>query len=145
MPLPDGGSMQAFGRNNLQGASCYAAVVAITFAFSAFTCRWVETPGREWTRRWVPAPAIANAQCDAPRQRQPALKRNVSRMGQRHAAAQTCGECALFGSAPCRPLRLSMESYKLPRSRLLRSLTHLVVCANLVYRESPARGVAAVA
>jgi len=56
MPLPDGGSVLAFGRNDLQGALYYTAVLAITLAFSAFTYRWVETPGREWTRRWVQRP-----------------------------------------------------------------------------------------
>ena len=56
MPLPDGGSVQAFGRNNLQGTLYDAAVLATTFVFSAFTYRWVETPGREWTRRWVHRP-----------------------------------------------------------------------------------------
>lgn len=53
MPLPGGGSVMAWGHDNLQGALYYAAVLASTLAFSAFTYRWVETPGREWTRRWV--------------------------------------------------------------------------------------------
>jgi peptidoglycan/LPS O-acetylase OafA/YrhL len=53
MPLAGGGSVMAFGRNDVEGALYYAAVLAATLAFSAFTYRWVETPGREWTRRWV--------------------------------------------------------------------------------------------
>ena len=46
----------AFGRNNLEGTLFYALVLGLTLAFSAFTCRWVETPAREWTRRWVGRP-----------------------------------------------------------------------------------------
>ncbi|MEO8656740.1 MAG: acyltransferase family protein, partial [Ramlibacter sp.] len=56
MELPNGEIMLAFGRNNLEGALYYAAVLCATLAFSAFTYRWVETPGREWTRRWVQRP-----------------------------------------------------------------------------------------
>ncbi len=53
MTLPDGQQLLAFGRNDLQGALFYAAALACTIAFSAFTYRWIETPGREWTRRWI--------------------------------------------------------------------------------------------
>jgi peptidoglycan/LPS O-acetylase OafA/YrhL len=53
MPLPNGQYVQVFGRNNFEGALFYAVVLAMTLAFSAFTYRWIETPGREWTRRWV--------------------------------------------------------------------------------------------
>jgi peptidoglycan/LPS O-acetylase OafA/YrhL len=53
MPLPSGQYVLAFGRNNLEGTLFYAALLAITLAFSAFTYRWVETPGRDWTRRWI--------------------------------------------------------------------------------------------
>jgi peptidoglycan/LPS O-acetylase OafA/YrhL len=57
MPLPNGQYVLVFGRNNLEGALVYAGVLALTLAFSAFTYRWVETPGREWTRRWVNRPS----------------------------------------------------------------------------------------
>jgi peptidoglycan/LPS O-acetylase OafA/YrhL len=53
MPLPSGQYVLAFGRNNLEGTLFYAALLAVTLAFSAFTYRWVETPGRDWTRRWI--------------------------------------------------------------------------------------------
>lgn len=57
MALPNGQYIQVFGRNNVEGTLLYAAVLAVTLAFSAFTYRWVETPGRDWTRRWVGRPA----------------------------------------------------------------------------------------
>jgi peptidoglycan/LPS O-acetylase OafA/YrhL len=53
MPLPNGQYILVFGRNDLEGTLLYACVLGATLAFSAFTYRWVETPGREWTRRWV--------------------------------------------------------------------------------------------
>jgi peptidoglycan/LPS O-acetylase OafA/YrhL len=53
MALANGQYVLAYGRNNLEGTLLYGAVLAVTLAFSAFTYRWVETPGREWTRRWV--------------------------------------------------------------------------------------------
>jgi peptidoglycan/LPS O-acetylase OafA/YrhL len=53
MPLPTGQYVMAFGRNNLEGTLFYGLVLAFTLAFSAFTYRWVETPGRDWTRRWL--------------------------------------------------------------------------------------------
>jgi peptidoglycan/LPS O-acetylase OafA/YrhL len=56
MALPNGQQIQAFGHTELQGALFYVAVLACTLAFSAFTYRWIETPGREWTRRWVGRP-----------------------------------------------------------------------------------------
>jgi peptidoglycan/LPS O-acetylase OafA/YrhL len=56
MPLPNGQYVLAFGRNNLEGTLLYAGVLGVTLAFSAFTYRWIETPGREWTRRWVNRP-----------------------------------------------------------------------------------------
>jgi peptidoglycan/LPS O-acetylase OafA/YrhL len=42
----------------------YGLVLALTLAFSAFTYRWIETPGREWTRKWVRGvkPAVATTQ-----------------------------------------------------------------------------------
>lgn len=56
MPLPNGQYLMAFGRDNLEGTLFYALVLIITLAFSALTYRWVETPGREWTRRWLNRP-----------------------------------------------------------------------------------------
>ena len=53
MPLANGQYVLAYGRDNFEGTLFYAVVLAVTLAFSAFTYRWVETPGREWTRRWV--------------------------------------------------------------------------------------------
>jgi len=59
MPLADGQWVMAFGRNDLEGTLLYGLALALTFAFSAFTYRWVETPGREWTRRWLARPESA--------------------------------------------------------------------------------------
>ena len=53
MPLPTGQYVMAFGRDNLEGTLLYGVVLALTLAFSAFTYRWIETPGRDWTRRWA--------------------------------------------------------------------------------------------
>lgn len=64
MPIGGGQYVLAFGRNDVEGTLFYAAVVAITLAFSAFTYRWVETPGRDWSRRLAgraPRPAATNA------------------------------------------------------------------------------------
>jgi peptidoglycan/LPS O-acetylase OafA/YrhL len=56
MPLPGGQWVMAYGRNDVEGTLLYVAALALTFAFSAFTYRWVETPGREWTRKWLARP-----------------------------------------------------------------------------------------
>ncbi len=58
-PMPAGGGeyVMAYGRNDLEGTLWYVAVVALTLAFSAFTYRWIETPGRDWSRRWAGRPA----------------------------------------------------------------------------------------
>lgn len=64
MPIDGGQYVLAFGRNNVEGTLFYVAVVAITLAFSAFTYRWVETPGRDWSRRLAgrePRPAATGA------------------------------------------------------------------------------------
>lgn len=53
MPLPTGQYVMAFGRDNLEGTLFYGVVLALTLAFSAFTYRWIETPGRDWSRKWV--------------------------------------------------------------------------------------------
>jgi peptidoglycan/LPS O-acetylase OafA/YrhL len=53
MALPGGGSVLAFGRNNLEGTLFYGVVLALTIGFSAITYRWIETPGREFSRTWA--------------------------------------------------------------------------------------------
>lgn len=62
MPLPGGGTVQAFGRNELEGTLWYLVVLALTVGFSAVTYRWIETPGRNfsraWARRLAPQPAV---------------------------------------------------------------------------------------
>jgi len=67
MPLPNGQYVLVLGRDNLEGTLVYVAVLAATLAFSAFTYRWVETPGREWARRWVsreaPRAKVAAERC----------------------------------------------------------------------------------
>jgi peptidoglycan/LPS O-acetylase OafA/YrhL len=59
MPLPDGQWVMAYGRDNVEGTLGYAAALALTLLFSAFTYRWVEVPGREWTRKWLSRPRPA--------------------------------------------------------------------------------------
>jgi peptidoglycan/LPS O-acetylase OafA/YrhL len=59
MPLPDGQWVPVYGRGNLEGTLLYAIALALTLLFSAFTYRWVEVPGREWTRRWLARPQPA--------------------------------------------------------------------------------------
>jgi peptidoglycan/LPS O-acetylase OafA/YrhL len=51
--LGNGQYVQLFGRNSVEGTFFYLLVVATTLAFSAFTYRWIETPGRNWSRRWA--------------------------------------------------------------------------------------------
>jgi peptidoglycan/LPS O-acetylase OafA/YrhL len=53
MPLPGGGTIPAFGRNDLEGTLWYALVLALTVGFSALTYRWIETPGRNFSRSWA--------------------------------------------------------------------------------------------
>jgi peptidoglycan/LPS O-acetylase OafA/YrhL len=64
MPLPGGQFVMAFGRNNLEGTLLYAIVLGATLALSAFTYRWVETPGRDWTRKWLQRPAAARTHAE---------------------------------------------------------------------------------
>ncbi|MEJ6022332.1 acyltransferase family protein [Ramlibacter sp. PS4R-6] len=59
MPLPDGQWTMAYGRNGLEGTFFYLLVVAMTLAGSALTYRYVEVPGREWTRRWLARPQVS--------------------------------------------------------------------------------------
>jgi peptidoglycan/LPS O-acetylase OafA/YrhL len=51
--LASGESVRLFGRNNVEGTFFYLVVLALTLAFSALTYRWIETPGRDWSRRWA--------------------------------------------------------------------------------------------
>jgi peptidoglycan/LPS O-acetylase OafA/YrhL len=55
--LAGGEVVQLYGRNATEGTLLYVLVVVLTLAFSAFTYRWVETPGRDWSRRWAGKPA----------------------------------------------------------------------------------------
>ena len=56
MQLPNGQWVMAIGRNAFEGTAGYALVVVATLAFSAITYRWVEVPGRDWTRKWLARP-----------------------------------------------------------------------------------------
>jgi peptidoglycan/LPS O-acetylase OafA/YrhL len=51
--LPGGGTVMLFGRDTLEGTLLYAGSLALTLVFSAFTYRWIESPGRDWSRRWA--------------------------------------------------------------------------------------------
>lgn len=51
--LPTGETALLYGRNELQGTLFYLLVLGLTIAFSALTYRWVETPGRDWSRAWA--------------------------------------------------------------------------------------------
>jgi peptidoglycan/LPS O-acetylase OafA/YrhL len=59
MQLPGGQWMVAYGRSDLEGTLFYALVVALTLGGSALTYRFIEVPGREWTRRWLARPQVA--------------------------------------------------------------------------------------
>ena len=65
MQLPGGQWTMVYGRNELEGTLFYVLVVALTLAASALTYRFVEVPGRDWTRRWLARPQV-------PAQAQPA-------------------------------------------------------------------------
>ena len=64
LPLAGGQSVLAYGRDNVEGTLFYAAALAATLAFSALTYRWVETPGRAWSRRWARGASRAGAATD---------------------------------------------------------------------------------
>jgi peptidoglycan/LPS O-acetylase OafA/YrhL len=66
MPLPSGQFVQAYGRNELEGTLFYVLVLALTIAFSAITYRWVETPGRDWSRRLAGRGGAARGSVAAP-------------------------------------------------------------------------------
>jgi peptidoglycan/LPS O-acetylase OafA/YrhL len=54
--LVSGETVQLMGRSPAEGTLLYLLVIVLTLAFSAFTYRWVEAPGRNWSRRWAGAP-----------------------------------------------------------------------------------------
>lgn len=48
-----GNSIQAYGRDPFEGIGFLVAMLTITVALSAATYRYIETPGREWSRTFV--------------------------------------------------------------------------------------------
>lgn len=54
------GSIPAYGRDNLEGTLFFGLVLVLTIAFSALTYRWIETPGRDWSRRFAGRPNSLN-------------------------------------------------------------------------------------
>ncbi|MES3002474.1 MAG: acyltransferase [Pseudomonadota bacterium] len=63
MRVATGDFIMAYGRNDLEGTLFYVLVVLLTLGFSVLTYRWVETPGRDWSRRFAgkkPANTTAN-------------------------------------------------------------------------------------
>ncbi len=48
--LASGETVELFGRDAVEGTILFAAVLVLTIAFSALTYRWVETPGRDFSR-----------------------------------------------------------------------------------------------
>jgi peptidoglycan/LPS O-acetylase OafA/YrhL len=59
MPVPGQAPVEVFGRNDLEGTFFYLLVLGLTLGVSAFTYRWIEKPGRDWSRRWAGRPAAA--------------------------------------------------------------------------------------
>jgi peptidoglycan/LPS O-acetylase OafA/YrhL len=51
--LASGQRVMLYGRNPLEGTLLYLLVLAMTLGFSALTYRWIEMPGRDWSRRWA--------------------------------------------------------------------------------------------
>ena len=60
MQLPDAQWVMVYGRNAAEGTFFYGLVVALTLGASALTYRYIEVPGREWTRRWLARPQPAS-------------------------------------------------------------------------------------
>jgi peptidoglycan/LPS O-acetylase OafA/YrhL len=61
MPVPGDAPVEVFGRDDLEGTFFYLLVLGLTLFLSAFTYRWIEKPGRDWSRRWAGRPAVAAA------------------------------------------------------------------------------------
>lgn len=59
MQLPGGQWTVVYGRNDVEGTLFYMLVVALTLAASGLTYRYVEVPGRDWTRRWLALPGVS--------------------------------------------------------------------------------------
>jgi len=59
MPLANGQFEKVFGRNDIEGTLLYGLTLAATLALSALTYRWVEVPGREWSRKWLRRPHLS--------------------------------------------------------------------------------------
>jgi peptidoglycan/LPS O-acetylase OafA/YrhL len=59
MQLPDGQWTVTYGRNDVEGTLFYVLVLGLTLAGSALTYRFIEVPGREWTRRYLSRPRVA--------------------------------------------------------------------------------------
>jgi peptidoglycan/LPS O-acetylase OafA/YrhL len=67
MPIPGEPAVEVFGRNDLEGTFFYLVVLGLTLVVSAFTYRWIEKPGRDWSRRWAARPVAAKAPATASR------------------------------------------------------------------------------
>jgi peptidoglycan/LPS O-acetylase OafA/YrhL len=67
MPIPGEPAVEVFGRNDLEGTFFYLVVLGLTLVVSAFTYRWIEKPGRDWSRRWAARPEAAKAPATASR------------------------------------------------------------------------------
>jgi len=84
--LPNGQTVELFGRSVLEGTLLFALVLVLTLAFSACTYRWIETPGREWSRSLARRLAARNASATAAPGRVPApLSRATDRSSTRIA------------------------------------------------------------
>jgi len=59
MQLADAQWVMVYGRNVTEGTLLYMLVVALTIGASALTYRYIEVPGRDWTRRWLARPQAA--------------------------------------------------------------------------------------
>jgi peptidoglycan/LPS O-acetylase OafA/YrhL len=66
MPVAGEPAVEVFGRNDLEGTFFYLLVLALTLLVSGFTYRWIEKPGRDWSRRWAGRPAVASESGSAP-------------------------------------------------------------------------------
>lgn len=64
--LASGETVELFGRSAVEGTALFGVVLALTIAFSAFTYRWIETPGRDWSRALARRLARRTAAAGAP-------------------------------------------------------------------------------